>query len=663
MSFQNSKNFNKIIELLKSSQFFLAKERLIDEEKNYSFDKEFYNLLGFVETQLNNTDDAEKNYLKSISIDNNFYDPKINLAILYYRTGKLIEAKDIFLDIIKKDPLNFQCNYNLGIICIDQKLYINAIEYLKNSTNINPSSYESYHQLGLAYEKKKEFSEAIKSYQTAEKLNINKFAFSLNNLGNIYSELKDYKKAVECLDKALNLNGDKSLIYNNLGVLYDEIGDLKKASYFWQKGIEYNKKNLVVRRRYVANLLYNLKDIQFYKKSATQYRDQIYSDLVNKKHKDVVFDLSLLKFKKKLRIGFVSGDFRRHPVGYFILDILKILKDNNLELFAYYNSDYEDDYTNFFKKDFNKFNKISFLSDKDLYKLILKDKIDILIDMSGYTGETRIPVFVMKPAPVQITWAAWLATTGIKEIDYIVGDLAATPKEHENHYVEKVLQLPNIWCHLSTSDIKNINTTQSPALVNNYITFGSFNHFHKMNETVIKTWSKILLSVPHSYLLLKNFQVNNFLYKKKIIDEFRKNGVLEERLFLETSSDRKDLLLTYNKIDIALDTFPYSGGTTSFETAWMGVPLLTMEGETFISRCGVSINNNLGQTTWIAKDVDQYIKMAIDYSRDFKKLDLVRSFLRDNARKSHLFDSLVFGNNFSDILKQVWLDFLENKKK
>lgn len=663
MSFYNSKNYNKIIDLLKSAQFYLAKETLINEEKDYFFDKEFYNLLGFVESQLNNTENAKKNYLKSISIDNNFYDPKVNLAILYYTIGKLTEAKDIFLDIIKKDPLNFQSNYNLGIICIDQKLYIDAIAYLKNSSNVNPNSYESYHQLGLAHEKNKEFSEAIKSYETANKLNINKFAFTLNNLGNIYSELKDYKKAIECLDGALNLNGDKSLIYNNFAVLYDEIGDINKASYFWQKGIEYNKKNLVVRRRYTANLLYNLNDIEFYKKNAIEYRDCIYSNIVNKKYKNLELNLSSVKLKKKLKIGFVSADFRSHPVGYFILDILKILKKNDLELFGYYNSEHEDDYTNLLKNDFDKFYKISSISDNDLCELILNDKIDILIDMSGHTGDTRIPIFVMKPALIQITWAAWLATTGIKEIDYIIGDSVVTPKEHQDHYVEKILQLPNIWCHLSTSNIKNMHSARSPALINNYITFGSFNHFHKMNDRVIKTWSKILLSVPNSYLLLKNFQINNFLYKKKIIDAFKKNGVLEDRLTLETSSEREDLLLTYNKIDIALDTFPYSGGTTSFEATWMGVPLLTMEGETFISRCGVSINKNLGQYSWIAKDVDQYIKMAIDYSRDFKKLDLIRSFLRDNARGSALFDSVLFGNNFSDLLKKTWLDFVVNKNK
>ena len=269
-------------------------------------------------------------------------------------------------------------------------------------------------------------------------------------------------------------------------------------------------------------------------------------------------------------------------------------------------------------------------------------------------------IFAQKISPIQITWAGWLASSGIKEIDYILGDPWVTPEEYKDFYVEKILQLPKIWCHLSTSDIKNLKTSDTPALKNNYITFGSFNHFHKINEEVIKVWSKILLLVPNSVLFLKHFQMNNPIYKKRIKEEFKKNKINSERLLLDVNSKREDFLLSYNNVDVALDTFPYSGGTTSFETAWMGVPLLTLAGEAFISRCGVSININLNQKDWIAKNTEDYISKAVEFTKDPKKLNSTRLYLRENSRKSALFNSSVFAGDFSDALRKVWYNFVKN---
>ena len=338
------------------------------------------------------------------------------------------------------------------------------------------------------------------------------------------------------------------------------------------------------------------------------------------------------------------------------MDILNHLKSENIKLFAYSNPEFEDDYTESLKERFDVFNNISSLSDTDSAAKIYDDKIDILIDMSGYSNQTRLSLFKQKISPVQISWAGWLATTGLKEIDYIVGDLIVTPETHKDYYVEKILQLPNIWCHLSTSDIKQIDTGNTPALINNYITFGCFNSMHKINNKVIEAWSEILHAVLESKILIKNFQVNNYLYKKKIINEFKKNNILEDRLIFEEASLRDKLLLSYNNIDIALDTFPYTGGTTSLETAWMCVPLLTIRGDSFISRCGASINSNLNQDHWTAENVKQYIQLAKEYASDYKKLDINRSYLRDNSRKSPIFNSKLFSQNFAKALRKILLE-------
>jgi len=658
LSYLNNKNFNKLLDLFKSSQFILAKELILEDKNRYNSDPVFYNLLGSINEQLGDIQEAEKNYLKSIKFQKNYYEARFNLGVLYYKSKNLDKSKKVFLELIKENNKDFRYYFNLGIIFLDQFLYEESIKYFKVCCNINSESYEAHHQLALAYEKIKNYTEAINYYEIANNLNLNQSPHTLNNLGNVYLDLKNYQKAIECFEKALKFNGDKSIIYSNIGIAYNQIGDVKKFLYFCKQGLLLNKKNLILRQRYLFNLLYTFEGIHSYKNESIEYRNNIANFENLKKNKTK--NNHLLSKEKELNIGFVSADFKEHPVSFFLIDILTFLKKKNIKLFGYSSSKVEDKYTKILKKEFNFFFNVESLSDVALCEKILDDKIDILIDMSGYSAGTRLPIFAQKICPIQITWAGWLATTGIKEIDYIIGDPWATPEEYKSFYVEKILQLPKIWCHLSTSDIKNLKTSDTPALKNNYITFGSFNHFHKINEEVIKVWSKILLLVPNSILFLKHFQMNNPIYKKKIEEEFKKNKINSERLSLDVNSKREDFLLSYNNIDIALDTFPYSGGTTSFETAWMGVPLLTLAGEAFISRCGVSININLNQKDWIAKNTEDYISKAVEFTKDLNKLNSTRLYLRENSRNSALFNSGIFADDFYNALREVWYNFVKN---
>jgi len=652
VSYKDNINFNRVVELLNSAKFSLARDILLTDESRFSNDSIFYNILGFTELQLGLLDKAEISYLRSIKIDNGYKDSRSNLGIVLYKKGLFKEAKKIFIDLLNQDSKDLSAIYNLGVIFLDEKNYNEAISCFNKAIKINPNSYECHHYLGKAYEEIKSFNEAIKYYEIANVLNVKKVAYTYNNLGNVYESLKNYKKAIECYNEALTLNGDKSLVYNNLALLYEHTGALDKSLSLWQKGSLADNNNLIIKMRYIFHSLYGFNSIEFDKEQIVDYGDTVRKiSLYNKK--DFNFDK---KLKNKLNIGFVSSDFQKHPVGLFMLDLFKYLKKKDLNLYAYLNKpiNKEDEYSSLIKKNLDKYCNIDSLKDSEIIDLIIKDKIDILIDMNGITSGNKLTIFVNKPAPIQVTWAGFLHSTGLKEIDYIIGDPYVTPLENKDHFVEKIWQLPKIWCHLSSSDIKNINTEPTPALKNNYITFGSFNNLHKMNELVIGTWSKILNSVPNSVLFLKTGQLESYLFKNKIIKQFLKNGVFQNRLILEESSKREELLSSYNKVDIALDSFPYNGGTTSFETAWMCVPLLTIEGEKFISRCGLSINKNLGLEDWIAKNPEDYINKAVMFSKDFSKLDLIRSQLRNNSRKSILFNSEEFSNNLSDAFKSMW---------
>jgi len=653
LTYKDNKNFLLINSLVQEKKFFEARELLLKDKNKYLLDYFFIYILGFLEDQLGNSNQAISNYLESVRLNTSFKESKFSLGSIYYKLRKLDEAKLIFLDLIEETK-DIRSYHNLALILFDQTLYDDSILYLKIASNLYPTSYEVHHQLGLVYSKLKKYYEAIKYYDLANKFNEKKDSSTLNNLGNVYSDLKDYDRAIFCYNQALKFDGDKSKIYNNLAVAYSDIGDLEKTIYCYEQSLLLNSKNLIIRQRYIFYLLYNFETKKLYKQETIKYSEEIdYLPNLSKINK-----LKNFTEDRQINLGIVSGDFRKHPVGYFLMDILNHLKNENIKLFAYSNPEIEDDYTESLKERFDVFNNISSLSDKDSAAKIYDDKIDILIDMSGFSNQTRLSLFKQKISPVQVSWAGWLATTGLKEIDYIVGDSIVTPETHKDYYVEKILQLPNIWCHLSTSDIKQIDTNHTPALINNYITFGCFNSMHKINNKVIEAWSEILHAVLNSKILIKNFQVNNYLYKKKIINEFKKNNILEDRLIFEEASLRDKLLLSYNNIDIALDTFPYTGGTTSLETAWMCVPLLTIRGDSFISRCGASINSNLNQDHWTAENVKQYIQLAKEYASDYKKLDINRSYLRDNSRKSPIFNSKLFSKNFAKALRKILLEYV-----
>jgi predicted O-linked N-acetylglucosamine transferase (SPINDLY family) len=645
--------YQEIINLINANNFQGAKNLLSQLEDNYKDSISFYNLSGLLSQNMNELEEAQKFYLRALDLDKDNQQTNFNIATLNYRQKKYLESEKLFNYLINKDPTNPIYHYNLGIVKLDTNAVGSAIDSFSNACNLDSDFYYARHHLAEAYERADNFNLAILNYNKAQSININRFNNTLNNLGNIFLKLKDYKSAKKYFTESLNYIGDKSIVYNNLAVLNLEIGNVEEALVFLHKAIELNKTNLRIFSRFLATSLYIKKDINYYKDFSLEYGKISASNNIKKFYKKPNIDK-----KEKLKIGFLSADFREHPVGYYLLDFLQEIKNYNFELIAYSNNLLEDHYTKSLKLDFDEWRDIKNVNDKNLANLINQDSIDILIDMSGHSGDNRLPVFSYKPAPMQLSWAAYLASTGVKEIDYIVGDPYCTPKIDFNNYVEEIMQMPDIWSCLSTSDIKNIPTASTPALKNDYITFGCFNNLNKINKNLISIWSKILYQVPNSKIFLKNSQFNLNINKENVLRLFEENNIKLDRIVIESDSPRNKFLNCYNNIDIALDTFPYNGGTTSFELSWMCVPLLTMKGDRFISKCGESINNNLNMPDWIADDEEDYIRKAIYFSNNIDQLENIRKKLINFSRKSSLFDMKKYSNNFSSILREKYKSFL-----
>ena len=352
-----------------------------------------------------------------------------------------------------------------------------------------------------------------------------------------------------------------------------------------------------------------------------------------------------------IRIGFLSPDIRqKHSVTYFLRTILREYDTKKLVIYLYLNNKIEDETTNEFKEYVSKTTNITDLSDIQAINTIRNDKLDILIDLSGFSSKHRLVLLKNRLSPIQISWCGYNNTLGVKEVDYLITDKNLIYEKEHNQYSEKVIYMPEIWnCH-SGFNFKRLKN-DLPANKNNFITFGSFNNFSKINDDVIKVWSSILKNVQNSKLILKtSIPTANMV----ILEKFKQHNVDNSIEFLKYSKSFEDHLNEYKKIDIALDTFPWNGVTTSFEAIWMGVPVLTMKGFNFNSRCGESINLNLGLKELIAENQKDYIEKASLISGNKKKLEDTRNLVFENALVSPLFESKKFSKSFFECLQNIY---------
>ena len=663
MSFKNTKAFREVTNLIQNFKYKQAKELLDQNKDQFLNDGLFFSLLGYLYDCENNYVEAEKNYLKAVDIDQDLLDAKLNLAILYLKIKNLNKSEFFFNQILDKTK-NFLVFYNFGLLQAEKKDYNKAISYFEKSYTLNNNFLPAQHHLAMAYTEIKDYNLAVATYEKLLKINDLKdinLGVIYNNLGNVYSSLKKFDLAYNYLLKALRYSIDKSKIYNNLGYLCYQIGDLEKSILYFKRATEKNDENLNYHSRLIATSLYSFNHKNLYSNYINKFNLTLEKLKFNSSQNNNSFSFD--KFESKLKIGFLSSDFKRHPVGYFLLDHLDNIKKFGLELHGYSNLEerFNDDYTKKISNKFNYWSNIKLLNDRDLVSKIKKDKINILMDLSGYTGDNRIGVFALRAAPIQINWAAYLASIGIKEIDYILGDTVVTPLSHQHKYSENILQLKKIWSCLSVSDLKNLKVVnKTPAMNNKYITFGSFSNANKINKKVLNAWLKILNNVPNSKLFLKSFEFEITSQVARIKSFFIKNNINSNRILIEKPSDRLELLNSYNNIDIVLDTFPYSGGTTNFEASWMCVPILTLKGDYFVSKCGESINSSLNMKEWIAYDIDSYVNKSIVFSKDFSILNQIKNKLILHSRNSDLFNSEKFSLDFSEILKTTWKKFISN---
>jgi len=361
---------------------------------------------------------------------------------------------------------------------------------------------------------------------------------------------------------------------------------------------------------------------------------------------------------RPLRVGFVSPDLRHHPVARFLLALLRHHDKSNCEIYCYADPTKPDETTATLRQFADHWRNTLGRSDDQLAEQIRDDRIDILIDLAGHTSRTRLLMFARKPAPIQATYLGYPNTTGLKAIDWRITDaIADPPGQTESLHTEHLMRLPTAWCFEPPTDAPSVASL--PALANKHITFGSFSNFAKVSETTLRLWSKVMSSTPNSRLIIKSIGLDEPQTQQRIHHRLREAGIDHARVdLLGRVESFSAHLRRYERIDIALDTFPYHGTTTTCEAMWMGVPVVTLAGTVHVSRVGVSLLTAAGFAEWIAQSTEQYAPIAHDLAGNLQKLTQLRSSLRQRLSASALCDGTTFARNFESAMRQMWKTWL-----
>ncbi len=469
--------------------------------------------------------------------------------------------------------------------------------------------------------------------------------------GRIHADLARLVQADRLFDHALALKPDLWEVWFYKGAGLREMGAHAEALQCFRRILEANPEevNLAALGNYLFSM--NFDDGV----SSDDYLSQakLFGQLVARRVSQRFTHPEPARAPASLRIGLVSGDLKRHPVGFFLQNLLEHLQGGRLQLFAYANDGDHDELSERLKNCCAGWRVVPALSDRQLATCIRDDGIDILIDLSGHTDKSRLPVFAWKPARVQVTWLGYCASTGINDIDYVLGDRIVTPLVDAPAFVERIWQMPDNYFCFTPLDTQ-LPVAPLPALANGFVTFGCFNKLSKVSDTVIATWARLLHALPDARLLLKTAVLADAVTRQETLQRFARHGIDANRLLFEGSSSYENYLGAYARIDIALDPFPYPGATTTLEGLWMGVPCVTMQGRRFLARNGETIAFHAGLQDFIASGPDDYVARALAIASDLPALAVLRAGLREQMRASPLFDGRRFARHFEQAMFDIW---------
>lgn len=619
---------------------------------------------GVAQEALRRTADAIVSYQRAIELAPEHAGANLNLADAYLTLGDMWRAGECLRTVLRNDPTSLRASLRLVIILRTQGRLDEAEALGARALASHPKELDLLCELGIVSLQRGALADAVMRFEQVvshEGRNLT----ALHNLGAAYQLQTNYSAAERVYRIALEVDPGNVKILSNFGLVLTEQGMAEAAIGVFDRICELSSD-----ARTVTEALSNKSFSRNFSRepgiAETAFAEAAaFGTHVTRMAKPFTEWNALPVPERKLRLGLVSGDLRRHPVAFFLEQVLSALvlrSKERVEVFAYATTPFFDSYSERIKRSCTQWRAVGDWAYEDLATCIHEDAIDVLIDLAGHTSHNRLPVFAWKPAPVQVTWLGYFATTGVPQIDYLIADPWTLPESEEKYFSERIWRLPETRLCFSPPREK-VSVSALPALAHGYVTFGCFNNSSKVSDEVIALWAQILVAVPGSRLFLKSKQMHEAGIKDSFVRRFAAYGISSERLLLEGWSSREDYLAAYGRVDIGLDPFPFPGGTTTMESLWMGVPVLTLAGQRFLSRQGVGLLINAGLPEWVAKDEDDYLHKAVVHAGDLKVLAGLRSGLREAISTTPIFDAERFSEHLDGALRQMWRDWCATQKQ
>lgn len=646
-----------------------------------------YNL-GNARAHLGRHGEAAAAYRQALMLDPQFADAEVALGLLHDDQGQREEAGGHYERALRLRPDYAPVHGNLAKVRLDQGRFDAAVASYRRALELDPRLTALHHGLAQAQHGAGQHEAAIASYRTllqshpdfapahgqlGQALHAlgrhDEAAASFRRvlqleprhldaaclLGNVLAEQGHLQQALAAYGSMLEIDAASVLAHNNIGGVLRRLGRLDEAAASYQRALAIDSELLAAR----SNLLFIGNSLALAPSAELLAQARRFGEAAARAARPYTRWDNRPDPDRPLRVGFVSGDLRSHPVGYFLVGAFASLRSQaagRIEVVAYHNHASHDEVSARLQASCRSWRGVAGLDDEALARKVRDDGIDILVDLAGHTGHTRVQAFAWKPAPVQATWLGYLATTGVEAIDYLIADAATLPPEEEPFFTEKVWRLPESYlCFTAPAEAGEVGPL--PALASGAggrVTFGSFNNLAKVTDPVVALWARVLAAVPGSRLLLKAQQLQEPEGRTEMAARFARHGVAAERLLLEGLVPRAEYLKPLSRLDIALDPFPYPGITTSVECLWMGVPVLTLAGRTFFSRQGVGLLTHAGLPEWIAADEDDYVARAVRHAGDLQALAALRARLRPQVAASPLFDAPRFARHLEAALRGMW---------
>jgi len=567
-------------------------------------------------------DEALQCYRQALLIQPDFDEAQYCIGETFQALGRFDEALASYQQVLLHQPNLVEAHCNMGITLQAQGKLDEAVARYRKALLLRPSLAEAHVNLGNAMQAQGLLDDAVASYRKGLLLKPS-IAEAWYNLANVLGMQNQLNEAVHCYQQALLLRPDYVDANCNLATTLVGLGHIDEAIASYRQTLLL-KPDLAEAH---STLLFNM-----------QYSSTCSPEEMFREHQRYAetFEAPLKPFwqahangrdpLRRLRVGYVSADFRNHVVASFFKPILASHDPSQFEIFGYYNSGLRDSHTDWIAAHMDHFMVCNDLTDEQLAERIRADGIDILVDLSGHTADNRLRVFARKPAPVQVTYIGYPGTTGLSAIDYRITDAWQDPPgQTECYHSETLVRLSGgALTFQPESNLPDVNAL--PSLGSGKLVFASLNNLSKVNPAVVKLWARILHAVPPARLMLGN--VNDVSIQQHLLGMFDQAGIGPARLILKPKLPMADYLALHHQIDVALDPFPYNGGATTMYSLAMGVPVITLPGQHAVSRFGAAALARMGLSEFITHNEDEYVQCVIRFANDLPALNAVRQSLR-----------------------------------